>query len=177
MFLRLLHTNILNVVLKKTLMHFMYVKHVSNSGKTVSSYITYSNSLYRVESSQSLCCTASIALVFQLTCSHSLLLVALSCSASLFVCVFLFAGFCLFPLRLVKMAVILNVVVECVCADAVLVVIVVILLLLLLCCYTLVVVVDTQTMRCRTTRGSTPHALRVYCLAINSLDNNFSLAS
>lgn len=129
MFLRLLQTNILNVVLKKTLMQFMYV---SNSGRTVSSYITYSNSLYRVESSQSLCCTASIALVFQLTCSHSLCL-----ALFLFLCVFfyLFAGFCLFPLRLVKMAVILNAVVECVCADAVLVVIVVILLLLLLLLY------------------------------------------
>lgn len=96
MFLRLLHTNILNVVLKKTLIQIMFVKHVSNSGRTVSSYITYSNSLYRVESSQSLCCTASIAFVFQLTCSHSLLLVALSCSVSLFVCVFLFVCWFLF---------------------------------------------------------------------------------
>lgn len=118
-------------------MQFMYVKHVSNSGITVSSYITYSNSLYRVESSQSLCCTASIALVFQLTCSHSLSSSSLCLALFLFLCVFfyLFAGFCLFPLRLVKMAVILNVVVECVCAVAVLVVIVVILLLLLLLLY------------------------------------------
>lgn len=69
------------------------------------------------------------------------------------------------------MAVILNVVVECVCGRC----------SRCYCCYPLVVVVvvDTQTMRCRTARGSTgtPHAFRVYCLAINSLDNNFSLAS
>lgn len=55
-------------------------------------------------------------------------------SLLLFLCVFfyLFAGFCLFPLRLVKMAVILNVVVECVDASLAVVIVVISPMLLLL---------------------------------------------
>lgn len=60
----------------------------------------------------------------------------------LFLCVFfyLFAGFCLFPLRLVKMPVILNVVVVCVDAALVVVIVVVILLLLLLLLFFLLLI-------------------------------------
>lgn len=114
-----------------------------------------------------------LLLSLPLSLSHSF-----SCLPSLYLILFCLLGFCSLSLRPVKKAVILNVVVERRCRYCCFYCLLILLSLLLLFLLVLLVVgTEPSIVTQPVARDSHSHAVRVYCLAINLLDNNFRLAS